>query len=107
MFLTLVSANKDNFTKRELVDAKLARNLHHKLGNPWYTEYFRLLEKKHTRNCPITIDDTKRAPHIYSPEAKLKLNIIQQNPLSINELTYIPKTNTILYFHPNVKLFTD
>ena len=66
--LTLVSANTQNFTKRELADAESTRELHQKLGAPEYLTYFRILEKNILRNCPITIDDTKRALHIYSPK---------------------------------------
>ena len=33
-FLTLVSANKQDFTKRELVNTELVRELHKKLGAP-------------------------------------------------------------------------
>ena len=49
MFLTLVSAKKENFTKRELANVELVRELYQKLGIPRYMKYFRTLKKTHTQ----------------------------------------------------------
>ena len=49
-FLTSVSAKKEHFTKRELVNAELARDLYQQLGAPGYMKYFKILEGDYLRN---------------------------------------------------------
>ena len=64
-YLTLVKANRSNFTAKQLKRADLAREFRKKLGYPGYERYFHLLEKHYFRNCPLTVEDAKRALHIW------------------------------------------
>ena len=72
-FLTLVEANKRNFTRRELKRADDCRRLFINLGMPGYRKFYKMIETNQIRDCPLTTDDAKRCLHIYGPEiAKLK-----------------------------------
>ena len=51
-FLTLVAANR-----------------YQHLGMPGYRRIFKALERNYIKNCPVTLDDAKRALHIYGPDA--------------------------------------
>ena len=64
-FLTLVQANKSQFTSRELKRADVARKFRKHLGYPGYKRYSKLLESNYFRYCPLTVDDAKRALYIY------------------------------------------
>ena len=44
-YLTLVSANEGDFSKREVARAKKAQELYRKIGYPGYKNFFKLLEK--------------------------------------------------------------
>ena len=59
-FLTLVSANKQIFTKYKLAKAELGIELHQKLGTPGYAEYFRILDQN-IRTFPITVNDANKS----------------------------------------------
>ena len=67
-YLTLVQANKSQFTSREVKRADAAREFRKHLGCPRYKKYFKLLESNYFRKCPLTVDDAKRALHIYGPD---------------------------------------
>ena len=69
-FLILVKSNKGNFTTREVKRADMARKFRKHLGYPGYKQYFRLLESNYFTDCPITVDDAKRALHIYGPDVE-------------------------------------
>ena len=51
-YLTLVKANKSDFTKRQLKRADIAGDFRRKIGYPGYRKYFKLLETQHFRNFP-------------------------------------------------------
>ena len=63
-YLTLVRANKSNFTARQLKRTDVARAFRKCLGYPGHRKYFKLLEANYFRNCPINVDDAKRALYI-------------------------------------------
>ena len=67
-FLTLVKSNKENFTTREVKRADMARKFRKYLGYPSYKRYFKLLEDNYFIDYPLTVDDAKRALHIYGPD---------------------------------------
>ena len=70
-FLTLVKTTKENFTRRECKRADAARAFRKFLGYPSYRRYFKLLENNYFRNCPLTVDDAKRALNIYGPDEEI------------------------------------
>jgi hypothetical protein len=67
-FLSAIADNKKLFTKREVDAADTARALYQKIGRPSEAEFLNILSKNHILNCPITVDDAKRASIIYGPD---------------------------------------
>ena len=99
-FLTLVEANKENFTRREIKGADDARKLYINLGLPGYKSFFKALESNAIRDCPITVDDAKRYLHIYGPEvAKLKGSTTRKKPSKIGEYLPVQIPKTIMDHH--------
>ena len=93
-FLTLVSANKSLYTSRQLARADEAKKLYQHLGMPGYKKFFRALTENHIKDCPITIDDAKRALHIYGPDVshlKGKTTRRRPEPIPITDLVPIPE----------------
>jgi len=61
------------FTKRQVSNAELAQDLYRKIEPPSEDEFEDLLQNNKIHNCPITIDDARRAVAIYGPDIpKLK-----------------------------------
>ena len=107
-FLTLVRANKENFTAKQVKQADAAREFRKQLSYPGYKKYFRLLETNYFRNCPITVDDAKRALHIYGPDGEsLKGKMTRRRPQRIGEAIMINIPDTIKELHPTISLSAD
>jgi hypothetical protein len=66
--VSTVSENKKLFTRREIESADAARALYRKVGRPSESDFLDILNKNLIRNCPITVDDAKRASIIYGPD---------------------------------------
>ena len=78
------------------------------LGYPRYSRYFKLLETNYYRNCPLTVDDTKRALHIYGLDREsLKGNSRRHKPSKIEDVIMIEIPDTIKDLHPKFHLSTD
>ena len=61
---------------------------------PGYKKFFRALSENHIHNCPITLDDAKRALHIYGPDTahlQGKTTRDRPAPIPITDLTPIPR----------------
>ena len=59
-------------------------------------------------NCPITVDDAKRALHIYGPDVEsLKGKTVRNRPVPIEDMTRVDIPNTIKILHPRVNLSAD
>lgn len=83
-YLTLVKANKNNFTKIQLKRAGIANEIRKTFGYSGYRKYFKLIETHFFRNCPITVEDAKRALHIYGLDIEsLKGKITKHTPMAI------------------------
>ena len=107
-FLNLVKANKNDFTKRQLKRADSAREFRRKIGYPGYQKYFQLLEKQYFRNCPLTVDDAKRALHIYGPDVEsLKGKTTRRTPQAIEDIARVSISDTLKDLHPHVNLSAD
>ena len=65
---TLVADNRALFTKRQVDSADLARRLYQHLGMPGYRKFFQMIKHNHIKNCPLTLDDARRALKIYGPD---------------------------------------
>ena len=72
-FVSTVTNNKAQFPRCEIEGADKARALSRKIGRPSQQQFEPILAKNLIRNCPVTVDDAKRALLIYGPdEAALK-----------------------------------
>ena len=108
LFLNTVKANKLKYTQIEIDGADRARALYRKLGHP--SEYFlqHILRNNFVRNCPVTVDDAKRAINIYGPEITTirgKTTKQQNSAVPNYQPTLIPAP--ILLQYKNVRLFID
>ena len=67
-----------------------------------------LLETHYFRNCPLTVDDAKRALHIYGPDVEsLKGKTVRKTPKAIEDMTRVNTTETLKDLHPHVNLSVD
>ena len=105
-FLTLISENRSNHSKRGLQEADMVRNLHLKIGYPGYQNFFKLLETIFFRNCPLTSDDAKKSLHINDPDT-LKGKMTRHSASKIKNLQQIRIPRTITDTHPTVDISAD
>lgn len=73
-FLNLVSENKSNCTKHELVRINIAKKLYGNSGMPGYKKFFHALENNLTRECPLIVDNANICLNVYSKAVKLLLS---------------------------------
>ena len=95
LFVTLVKSNKSLFTSREVKRAKIARKFRKDLGYPGYKRYFNLLEINYFIDCPLTVDDAKRALNIYGLDIeslKGKMNRVKPRKIMDAQRYEIPTT---------------
>ena len=67
-FLTLASANMISFTSREVQMANKAKDMYRLMVFPGYKRYISAVRNGCILDCPINIDNIKRAIHIYDPD---------------------------------------
>ena len=88
--------------------AKEARKLYEHLGMPGYRKFFKALTRNHIHNFPITIDDVKRALHIYGPDpAHLKGKTTRKKPAAIPITDLIPLPKDVVATQKFVNLSMD
>jgi hypothetical protein len=68
MLFSTVAENKKLFTRRDIDNADATRALYCKIGRPSESDFLTILSKNLIRNCPVTVDDAKRASIIYGPD---------------------------------------
>ena len=56
------------YTQRQVNAADQAKTLYQHLGMPGYRIFFQALEHNHIKNCPLTVEDARRAIKIYGPD---------------------------------------
>jgi hypothetical protein len=85
--LTMVSTVKsesEGFSKRQLEQAKTARDLQAKVGNPSIQDLKAIIQSNLIVNCPITAEDIDRAEKIYGPSVPiLKGKTTRQAPTTV------------------------
>ena len=107
-YLLLTKPNTHEFTKKEMDKARLAKDLHRAMGFPSYKRFLWLLKNKMVQDTNVTLDDTKRASHVYGEEvATIKGKTIQkkQHPAEYQNSVKLP--NTILNKYNKVHLMVD
>jgi hypothetical protein len=96
MMLQSVAENKKIFTNRQIDAANVARDLYRKLGRPSESKFEEIITKNLIRNCPITIDDVRRAMLIYGPDAAiLKGKTVRGKPIA-----HIPNFSAVTFRFP-------
>ena len=106
--LNTVAKNKALFTMREVKAVDNARALYRKLGHPSEKEYQHILESNFILNCPITVDDAKRALKIYGAAVStLKGKTVKKQNKGIPDYrkTMIPAP--IIEQYKNIRIFMD
>lgn len=108
-FLNTVSENKKNFTARQVQGADKARDLYRKIGRPSQHFFELILRRNLIHNCPITVDDAKRALIIYGPDiATLKGKTVRGDAAKhVPAMEYVSIPAPILHHHSSVVLCAD
>ena len=65
--LSTVVQNKSTFMRRQIKGVDLAQALYQKLGRPSQRSFELFLCRNLIQNCPVTVDNAKRAVLIYGP----------------------------------------
>lgn len=87
-----VTENEKQYSKREVEQAKLARNVSDRLGHPSTQQLVKMINSGSILNCPITADDVIRANDIYGPAVpSLKGKTNSQRPIAVK----IPELNNL------------
>ncbi|KAG7373305.1 reverse transcriptase RNA-dependent DNA polymerase [Nitzschia inconspicua] len=105
--LQTVRENKTRFTRREVDAADRARDLYVKLHRPGQDQFEDLLAHNRIRNCPITVDDARRAITIYGPEVPSLQGKTTKGPSSHVPSIVLVDIPLILKDHPRVTLAMD
>ena len=102
-----VAKNKEFFTKRDVQGADKARVLQSVIGWPSTTKFNHIINSNLINNCPINVDDVKRADVIYAPPTPLlQGNMTRSTPRKVSTLTTsIPPY--ILNNYPTLQLYID
>jgi hypothetical protein len=85
-FVSTVTNNKAQFPRREIEGADKARALYRKIGRPFQQQFEQILAKNLIRNCPVTVDDAKRALLIYGPNVAAHKGKQQKAPPNMSLL---------------------
>ena len=107
--LQTVSSQKAMFTARQLKGADKARELSRQLGRPSKTSLEHSVLHGHILNCPVTIDDIRRAELIYGPDiAFLKGHSVEEKEeRHVPTFVPTPVPSHIRQHHNGVVLCTD
>ena len=108
-YLQTVAKNRDLFTRREVQGADKARALYRHIGRPSQERFIQYLQKGIIRNCPITVEDAKRAQSIYGPDIAYLKGKTTQKPPTPHIETHIPLElpSHIAEHHRNITLCVD
>ena len=108
LYLMLTEANMSNFTKRQIDDAKKARELHKSFGFPGYKQFLWSVQNNKTPNSKVTLEDAKRALHLFGVEpvtVKGKTPRLKQSKITCEDRMMLPKS--ILVNHRKVHIMVD
>ena len=106
--LTLVTANKSQFSRRELEGIERARQLYKHIGMPGYSTFKYMLENNLIHNCPVTVEDVQRCIYVYGEDTgTLQGRTTRSRPRPIPAIGYLPLAPSILEQHQHVMLSAD
>jgi hypothetical protein len=107
-FILTVDANKGLFHRREVERADQARSLYKRIGRPSQKFFEHILDKNLIRNCPITVEDAKRAVLIYgSDTGALQGKLTKTAPEHVPTLSLLTLPDSILQYHREVTVCID
>jgi hypothetical protein len=107
-FVLTVEGNKERFHRREIEGADRARELYATIGRPSQQHFEHILRHNLIRNCPVTVDDAKRAQIIYGHDiATLKGKSTKTPAKHVPTFMPIPVPLPILEDHKDVTLCVD
>ena len=108
-FVTTVAGNKSRFHRREVAAADAARTLYRHLGRPSQSQFEHILSNNLLLNCPVTVDDARRALAIYGPDPGSLMGKTTKRPAAEHVPTFhpIPAPDFILTDHRDVTLCVD
>lgn len=73
LLINTVTANKSEFTKRDIIRAQAARKLQNIIGRPPLRKFFNIIKQQLPPNCTTTIQDILNAEMTFGPNlASLK-----------------------------------
>ena len=109
---TMISTAADmkrTFTRREIAAADDARALYRKLGRPSDAFFQKILANSVLHNCPVTVDDARRANCIYGPDLAVCKGKTTRSAAAPRAPTFIavPIPAPVLEHHSNVTLCVD
>jgi uncharacterized membrane protein len=107
-FILSVENNKKQFNNREVEGADHARTLHKRIGRPSQETFQNILSKNLIRNCPVTVDDAKRAIFIYGTDPGSLQGKPSRTPAEyVPTLTTIALPDELMLHHRTVTLCID
>ena len=107
-FVNTVEEREDEFTIRQVDEARKAIVLYRRIGRPSKQSFFKILENNLIRDCPVTSLDAKRAEYIYGLDvACLKGRTRRKKPNRVPSVDIIPLPEYVLQWHSNVTLCVD
>ena len=107
-FLNLVSTNKNMFTNEEIKRANLAKRLYQHIGAPWYSKFIKMIQDNYIRNCPVTVDDAKRAVIIYGRDIiKMKASSVRKKPQRLGVMAPLSIPDEVWEHHQTEMLNVD
>jgi hypothetical protein len=85
-FVSMVKENLEGFTKREVEDAMVAKNLYHVSGCPTFDNLKIIIRMKQIKNCPVAVNNVSNATKIWGPDiGASNSKITQQTPSRVRQ----------------------
>ena len=103
-----VKSNEAQFTKRQVDQARLARQLYSLLGRPSHEAFVNFVRNNSLKNCPIDVTDANRSIQIYGPDIPaLRGKSVREQPGHVTTPEISPVPPDILLNHSKIHLCID
>ena len=107
-FVLTVNGQKEKFTKHELLNAKRAERVYRLINRPSHKQFLEILSKNQLQNCPVTVEDAKRAHYIWGTDrAYIRGVKTRKKPLHVPDFQPVFLPAETLCLHHNVTLCLD
>ena len=106
--LNVVDTNKSQFSTRQVEGATRAHTLYQRMGRPSETMFYRLVAENQIKNCPVTLEDAKRAFYIFGQDASaIRGRTTRQKPQKMPEYHPVQLPPELLKLFKDVQLNVD